>query len=69
YAQVLYFFSQAICEQERPLAMVLLYSLPDASLKEQSNGTLLVCQQLGRNSTTVIDATSIEFVVGMVPFP
>ncbi|KAM6491240.1 hypothetical protein JOM56_013479 [Amanita muscaria] len=69
YAEVLYFFPQRVGQQERPLAMISLYSVPDMALKEQSSGTLLVCWPLGRESITVIDATSIELVVGMVPFP
>ncbi|KAM6493434.1 hypothetical protein JOM56_011568, partial [Amanita muscaria] len=69
YAEVLYFFSRHICQEVRALAMVSLYSLPDPTLEKDSSGTLSVCQSLGKSSIMVIDATTIELVVGMIPFP
>ncbi|KAM6491217.1 hypothetical protein JOM56_013456, partial [Amanita muscaria] len=67
YAEVLYFFSRHICQEVRALAMVSLYSLPDPTLEKDSSGTLSVCRSLGKSSIMVIDATTIELVVGMIP--
>ncbi|KAM6491862.1 hypothetical protein JOM56_012721, partial [Amanita muscaria] len=69
YAEVQYFFRRSVCEQDRPLAMVSRYSLPDHRLEQDSSGTLLVCRHLEKTKMLVIDVTAIEMVVGMVPFP
>ncbi|KAM6494763.1 hypothetical protein JOM56_009386 [Amanita muscaria] len=39
------------------------------TLQEESSGTLIVCRALGKESIKVIDATTIDLVVGMIPFP
>ena len=50
------------------LAMVSMYSTPDAFLLQESSGTLWVCKYLGNTALRVVDAKCIESVVAMVPW-
>lgn len=49
--------------------MVSAYSHADPTLLSDSHGTLRVCTYLGSHNLHVIEATSIDSVVGMIPFP
>jgi hypothetical protein len=49
--------------------MVSVYSHPDPTLLSDSHGTLRVCTYLGSQDLRVINATAIEAVIGMIPFP
>ena len=55
--------------KEVALAVISVYSHPDSTLLLDSFGTLRVCKYLGKNHLFVIEATTIESVVGMIPFP
>jgi hypothetical protein len=51
-----------------PLAVVKLFSLPNATILFQSNETVYLCDALeGQEATRVIPITSIKSVVSMFP--
>jgi hypothetical protein len=51
-----------------PLAVVKLFSLPNATILSQSNETVYLCDALeGQEATRVIPITSIKSVVSMFP--
>ena len=52
---------------ERTLALVSLYSLPDANLLESSCQTVWSCQYQGPGAYTVVDVKLIISVVAMIP--
>ncbi|KAL6301085.1 hypothetical protein BKA93DRAFT_819140 [Sparassis latifolia] len=67
FGEVQYYFQMRVDEKPRSLAMMLLYSSPDATLLESSSGTVWACEHLGERSMIVVDVGSIISVVGMVP--
>jgi hypothetical protein len=54
-------------QQCKVLALVSVYSPPNAGLFEASNGTVLSCIYLGAANLKVIDISSIVSVVAMIP--
>ncbi len=71
FAEVKYYFKLAM-QENRPqhgFAMVSLYSPPDAGLLESSFNTVWSCRPGAENALTIIDVTSIQSVVAMVPHP
>jgi hypothetical protein len=67
-ANVLYYFYLQFDDLEYPLAVVNLFSFPDASLLSQSNKTVYLCNALeGLDTIRVIPITSIKSVVLMFP--
>lgn len=69
FAEVRYFLEGAAHGQVFTLAMISLFSPPDADLLRETFGVLCVCKYLGDASRTVIDAKQIVSVVAMVPLP
>ncbi|KAF8897773.1 hypothetical protein BD779DRAFT_1667694 [Infundibulicybe gibba] len=71
YGEVQYFFRAFIQAGSLPksLALVSLYSPPDAELLRRSNNTIWACRYQGMDSLHVIDVRSILSVVAMVPMP
>lgn len=67
FAEVRYFFKMVIRagQPARGLAMVTLYGPRDESLFATSHGTLWSC--IPGSALAVIDVTTIQAVVGMVP--
>ena len=51
------------------LAIVLLYTMPDPGMLQQSYNTLVVCKYQGDAALKVIDAQSVLSVVVMPPLP
>ena len=47
--------------------MISIYSDPHAQLLAQSHGTLISCLYSGDNALSVVDVSSIQSVVGMIP--
>jgi hypothetical protein len=67
-ANVLYYFYLQFDDLKYPLAMVYLFSFPNASLLSQSSQTVYLCDVLeGRDAIRVIPITSINSVVSMFP--
>jgi hypothetical protein len=55
--------------EEYPVAMIQLYSDPDARTLEVSYETLVVCKYMGVHRMCVIDVKSICALVAMIPYP
>jgi hypothetical protein len=66
---VQYFFQANIRDCTHTLALVSVYSAPDATLLEASSNTLWVSTYQGNDALLVIDFKAILSVVAMVPFP
>jgi hypothetical protein len=67
-ANVSYYFYIQFDDLEYPLAVVNLFSLPDATLLSQSSQTVYLCNALeGQDAIKVIPITSIKSVVSMFP--
>jgi hypothetical protein len=67
-ANVSYYFYLQFDNQEYPLAVVNLFSFPDATLLSQSSQTVYLCNALeGQDAIRVIPITSIKSVVSMFP--
>lgn len=49
------------------LAIVSVYSEPNAELLTASNGTLISCQSFGDNALIAINVFCIQSVVAMIP--
>jgi hypothetical protein len=69
FAEVQFFFRARIEEEDKTLALVSLYSEPDAELLEESYNTVWSCKYQGDDKLEVVDAKSISSVVAMVPLP
>ncbi|EMD33184.1 hypothetical protein CERSUDRAFT_68233 [Gelatoporia subvermispora B] len=67
FAEVQYFFLAPIAAEHRPLALVSLYSPPDADLLQRSHNTVYSCEYQGQDSLIVINARDIHSVVAIVP--
>lgn len=64
-----YFRSQLeIDDKTTALALMSLYSSPDANLLQLSYGTVYSCMYRGENSLRVVEANTIHSVVVIVPF-
>lgn len=70
-AEVHFYFTRSFGGNDnlRTLALVSLYSLPNAYLLQKSHNTLAVCRHRGWDALVVIDVGSILSVVAMAPFP
>jgi len=67
-ANVLHYFFLQFDDLKYPLAVVNLFSNPDADLLSQSKQTVYLCDALeGRDAIRVISITSIKSVVSMFP--
>lgn len=67
-ANVSYYLFLQFGDLEYPLAVVKLFSLPDATLLSQSSQTVYLCNALeGQDAIKVIPITSIKSVVSMFP--
>lgn len=67
-ANVLYYFYIQFDDVNYPLAVIKLFSLPDATLLSQSNEMVYLCNALeGQEATRVIPITSIKSVISMFP--
>ena len=67
-ANILYYFYLQFGNLEYPLALVNLFSLPDATLLSKSSQTVYLCNALeGQDAIKVIPITSIKSVVSMFP--
>jgi hypothetical protein len=54
---------------DKTLALVSLYSEPDSDLSQQSFGMLWVARYRGKRALHIVEVTSIQSVVAMIPFP
>jgi hypothetical protein len=67
-ANVSYYFYLWFDDLEYPLAVVNLFSFPDATLLSHSSQTIYLCNALeGVDAIRVIPITSIKSVVSMFP--
>lgn len=68
-ANVSYYFYLQFDNLEYPLAVINLFSFPDATLLSQSSQTVYLCNALepGQHTIRVIPITSIKSVVSMFP--
>ena len=67
-ANALYYFYIQFDDIQYPLAVVSLFSLPDATLLSESSQTVYLCDALeGQEAIKVIPITSIKSVVSMFP--
>ncbi len=53
----------------KTVALISMYSAPDAALLTKSQGALVVCKYQGLQELKVIHVKSIKSVVAMVPYP
>ncbi|KAN0087914.1 hypothetical protein V8E55_006535 [Tylopilus felleus] len=53
--------------QFQDVALVTLYSLPDDDLLVQSHGALVSCTKLGEDSLCIIEISTIQSVVAIIP--
>ncbi|KII89767.1 hypothetical protein PLICRDRAFT_564772 [Plicaturopsis crispa FD-325 SS-3] len=67
FAEVLFFFEFRVGQEERQLALVSMFTPPDAALLEASVNTLWSCRHQGDLGLRVIDTKYILSVVAMVP--
>ncbi|KAL1937343.1 hypothetical protein VTO73DRAFT_13804 [Trametes versicolor] len=68
-AEVRYFFEGAAHGDTFALAMLSVFSAPDADLYRETFGVLWACNYAGDTSRVVVDAKDIVSVVAMVPLP
>ena len=67
-ANVSYYFYLLFDDLQYPLAIVNLFSSPDATLLTQSSQTVYLCDALeGEEAIRVVPVTSIKSVVSMFP--
>jgi hypothetical protein len=67
-ANVLYYFYLRFEDRQYPLAIVNMFSFPDANILSESSQTVYLCDALeGRDAIKVIAITSIKSVVSMFP--
>jgi hypothetical protein len=67
-SNVLYYFYLQFNDMQYPLAVVNLFSPPDANLLSQSSQTVYLCDALdGQDATAVIPIASIKSLVSMFP--
>ncbi|KAG1832624.1 hypothetical protein DFJ58DRAFT_750346 [Suillus subalutaceus] len=75
FAEVQYFTQVAIATEnigewrDANIAVISVFSAPDADLVQLSNQTVLSCKYLGNEGLCVVDVTSIKSVVSMIPAP
>ena len=63
-----YYFYMRFGDQQYPLAMVSLFSLPDRDILSDSSHTVYLCEALDlREGLAVIPVTDIFSVVAMIP--
>ncbi|KAF8197204.1 hypothetical protein K438DRAFT_1585224, partial [Mycena galopus ATCC 62051] len=67
YGEVQFFFQATIKSEEQTLALISVYSKPDAELLEQSFQTIAECEYFGDESLGVIKVQQIQAGIGMVP--
>ncbi|KAG2099859.1 uncharacterized protein F5147DRAFT_754682 [Suillus discolor] len=73
FAEVQYFTQVAIATEnigewrDANIAVISVFSAPDADLVQLSNQTVLSCKYLGDEGLCVVDVTSIKSVVAMIP--
>ena len=63
-----YYFPATINDQRKALALISLFGPPDHELRTKSCDTLWVCKYRGDETLLVVDVSSIQSVVSMVPF-
>jgi hypothetical protein len=67
-SNVLYYFYVQFDDLQYPLAVVNLFSFPDAALLSQSSQTVYVCEALNNeDAIRVVPIVSIKSVVSMFP--
>jgi hypothetical protein len=67
-ANALYYFYLQFDDMQFPLAVINLFSLPDATLLSRSSQTVYLCDALeGQDAIAVIPITSIKSLVSMFP--
>ncbi|KAF9496980.1 hypothetical protein BDN71DRAFT_1388425 [Pleurotus eryngii] len=69
YAEVQFYFLRKIGDNIQGFAIISRYSRPDATLLEESFGTLWSCTYLGDNALEIIPLEDITAVVSMQPLP
>ncbi|TFK76581.1 hypothetical protein BDN72DRAFT_809271 [Pluteus cervinus] len=69
FGEVQFFAFTEVVGQKHALALVSVYSVPDAELLANSHNTLHVCRYAGHKKLRVIQVEAIESVVAMIPFP
>ncbi|KLO17330.1 hypothetical protein SCHPADRAFT_868387 [Schizopora paradoxa] len=69
FAEVQYYFQAEVGGVVKAFALSSIYSTPNATILQKSNGALAVCKYKGPSSYKIIPASSILSVVAMVPFP
>lgn len=73
FAEVQYFTQVAIAMdnigewRDVNIAVISVFSPPDADLVRLSNRTVLSCKYLGEEALRVVDVTAIKSVVAMIP--
>ncbi|KAJ7458068.1 hypothetical protein FB451DRAFT_1341823 [Mycena latifolia] len=61
-------YQATVNSTEQTLALVSLYSPPNADLLQKSSDTVAQCEYFGEESLDVINITQIQAGVGMIPF-
>jgi hypothetical protein len=71
FGEVMYYFVVQLSEEEEPhnLAMISMTSLLDGEILEKSSGALRVCNFDSGKNLVVVEVTSIQGVVSLLPFP
>jgi hypothetical protein len=67
YGEVQFFFQATIKQEERNLALISVYSPPDAALLEKSFQTVAECDYFGDHNLQVIENTRIMAGIAMIP--
>ncbi|KAK6984740.1 hypothetical protein R3P38DRAFT_2419766, partial [Favolaschia claudopus] len=69
YGEVQFFFQVKIAKtnREHVLALISVYSEPDASVLEDSFGTVILCDYLGEEALEVIEVGQIQAGIAMIP--
>ncbi|KAK7006805.1 hypothetical protein R3P38DRAFT_2555038 [Favolaschia claudopus] len=67
YGEVQFFFQASVNGDEKTLALISVYSPPNAALLEKSFQTVAECNYFGDDNLQVISILQIEAGVGMIP--
>ncbi|KAJ7305437.1 hypothetical protein DFH08DRAFT_721220 [Mycena albidolilacea] len=67
YGEVQFFFQATILDKEETLALISIYSPPNAALLAKSFHTVAECDYFGEDNLRVIKATQIQAGIGMIP--
>ena len=63
-----YYFHLRFGDKVHTLAIISIFSPPDATLLAESSGTVYACHYQGDNSLMAMDIKQIKAVVAMIPY-